>query len=116
MRISDWSSDVCSSDLGNTVLDGRGVVVDPHTVEVDGRRYTAERILVATGGWPVLPDVPGIEHAITSNEALDLADWPKRIVIDGRGYIAVEFPGIFHGFGRDKIGRASWTARGCQYV
>src|SRR3546814_13125900 len=68
MRISDWSSDVCSSDLGNTVLDGRGVVVDPHTVEVDGRRYTAERILVATGGWPVLPDVPGIEHAITRSE------------------------------------------------
>src|SRR3546814_3631109 len=73
---------------GNTVLDGRGVVVDPHTVEVDGRRYTAERILVATGGWPVLPDVPGIEHAITSNAALDLADRPKRIVIVGRGYIA----------------------------
>src|SRR3546814_7562209 len=57
---------------GNTVLDGRGVVVDPHTVEVDGRRYTAERILVATGGWPVLPDVPGIEHARSEEHTSEL--------------------------------------------
>lgn len=99
---------------GNTVLDGRGVVVDPHTVEVDGKRYTAERILVATGGWPTLPDVPGIEHAITSNEALDLADRPKRIVIVGSGYIAVEFAGIFHGFGSDThlVYRADKVLRG----
>jgi len=99
---------------GNTVLDGRGVVVDPHTVEVDGKRYTAERILVATGGWPVLPDVPGIEHAITSNEALDLADRPERIVIVGSGYIAVEFAGIFHGFGSDThlVYRADKVLRG----
>src|SRR3546814_13640561 len=55
---------------GNTVLDGRGVVVDPHTVEVDGRRYTAERILVATGGWPVLPDGPG---------KIGRASWRERV-------------------------------------
>lgn len=99
---------------GNTVLDGRGVVVDPHTVEVDGKRYTAERILVATGGWPTLPDVPGIEHAITSNEALDLADRPKRIAIVGSGYIAVEFAGIFHGFGSEThlVYRADKVLRG----
>ena len=99
---------------GNTVLDGRGVVVDPHTVEVEGKRYTAERILVATGGWPTLPEVPGIEHAITSNEALDLPERPKRIVIVGSGFIAVEFAGIFHGFGSEThlVYRADKVLRG----
>lgn len=99
---------------GNTVLDGRGVVVDPHTVEVAGKRYTAERILVATGGWPTLPDVPGIEHAITSNEALDLEERPQRVAIVGSGFIAVEFAGIFHGFGSEThlIYRADKVLRG----
>jgi len=99
---------------GNTVLDGRGVVVDPHTVEVAGKRYTAERILVATGGWPTLPDVPGIEHAITSNEALDLKERPQRVAIVGSGFIAVEFAGIFHGFGSEThlIYRADKVLRG----
>jgi glutathione reductase (NADPH) len=99
---------------GNTVLDGRGVVVDPHTVAVDGKRYTAERILVATGGWPTLPDVPGIEHAITSNEALDLTERPRRVAIVGSGFIAVEFAGIFHGFGSEThlIYRADKVLRG----
>jgi glutathione reductase (NADPH) len=99
---------------GNTVLDGRGVVVDPHTVEVAGKRYTAERILVATGGWPTLPDVPGIEHAITSNEALDLTERPRRVAIVGSGFIAVEFAGIFHGFGSEThlIYRADKVLRG----
>ena len=86
---------------GVEVLTGRGVVVDPHTVDVEGRRFTAERILVATGGWPTLPEVPGIEHAITSNEALDLAELPKRVAIVGGGYIAVEFAGIWAGAGCD---------------
>ncbi|GHD61638.1 glutathione-disulfide reductase [Thalassobaculum fulvum] len=99
---------------GNTVLDGRGVVVDPHTVAVDGKRYTAERILIATGGWPTLPDVPGIEHAITSNEALDLTERPQRVAIVGSGFIAVEFAGIFHGFGSEThlIYRADKVLRG----
>lgn len=99
---------------GNTVLDGRGVVVDPHTVEVAGKRYTAERILVATGGWPTLPEVPGIEHAITSNEALDLKERPGRVAIVGSGFIAVEFAGIFHGFGSEThlIYRADKVLRG----
>jgi glutathione reductase (NADPH) len=99
---------------GNTVLDGRGVIVDPHTVEVDGKRHTAERILIATGGWPSLPDVPGIEHAITSNEALDLKARPQRVAIIGSGFIAVEFAGIFHGFGSEThlIYRADKVLRG----
>ena len=85
------------------IIDGRGVVVDPHTVEVAGRRITAENILVAVGGWPETPKIPGIEHVISSNEALDLPELPKRIVIVGGGYIAVEFAGIFNGFGSEVI-------------
>ena len=81
------------------VIDGRGVIVDPHTVEVAGKRYTAERILVATGGWPKLPQLHGIEHVITSNEALDLERLPERMVIVGAGYIGVEFAGIFNAAG-----------------
>jgi glutathione reductase (NADPH) len=86
-------------NAGVEIIDGRGVVVDPHTVEIAGRRYTAETILVATGAWPETPDIPGIEHVISSNEALDLPQLPKRIVIVGGGYIAVEFAGIFSTLG-----------------
>lgn len=64
-----------------------------------GQRYTAERILVATGGRPSLPDLPGIQYAITSNEALDLMQLPARMVIVGAGYIGVEFAGIFNDLG-----------------
>jgi glutathione reductase (NADPH) len=85
------------------IIDGRGVVVDPHTVEVNGKRYTADNILVAAGGWPETPQLPGIEHVISSNEALDLPTLPKRIVIVGGGYIAVEFAGIFNGFGSEVV-------------
>ena len=85
------------------IIEGRGVLVDPHTVEVAGRRYTAENILIATGGHPTVPDIPGIEHVISSNEALDLPHLPHRIVIVGGGYIAVEFAGIFRGFGVEVV-------------
>ncbi|MBC7905169.1 MAG: FAD-dependent oxidoreductase, partial [Rhodospirillaceae bacterium] len=86
-------------DNGVTLLSGRGVIIDPHTVEVAGERYSTERILVATGGRPSLPELPGIEFAITSNEALDLMQLPERMVIVGAGYIAVEFAGIFNALG-----------------
>ncbi|MBI3444427.1 MAG: glutathione-disulfide reductase [Magnetospirillum sp.] len=86
-------------DNGITVLEGRGHLSDAHTVMVAGKAYTAETILVATGGRPSLPEVPGIEHAITSNEALDLMQLPERVVIVGGGYIAVEFAGIFNALG-----------------
>ena len=78
---------------------GRAIVIDDHTVEVGGERLTTENILIAVGGWPNLPRIPGIEHAITSNEALELPILPKKVVIVGGGYIAVEFAGIFSGFG-----------------
>jgi glutathione reductase (NADPH) len=85
------------------LIEGRGVVTDPHTVEVGGRSYTADKIMVATGGHPTVPALPGIEHVISSNEALDLPELPRRIVIVGGGYIAVEFAGIFRGFGSEVI-------------
>ncbi|MDX2224624.1 MAG: glutathione-disulfide reductase [Rhodospirillaceae bacterium] len=88
-------------NAGNDLIEGRGVLADAHTVEVTGRRLTAERILVATGGWPVMPDIPGRELMITSNEALDLPDRPDRVVIWGGGYIAVEFAGIFRALGSE---------------
>ncbi len=80
-------------------IEGTGKIVDPHSVEVDGKTYTTKNILVATGGWPTMPDVPGIEHVITSNEALELAELPKKLVIVGGGFIAVEFAGIFAAVG-----------------
>jgi glutathione reductase (NADPH) len=88
---------------GVDLVDGRATFVDPHTVEVKGRRISAANILVATGGWPNLPEVPGVEHAITSNEAFHLKELPRRVVVVGGGYIAVEFAGIFHGLGVDTV-------------
>lgn len=86
---------------GVTLLEGHARIVDAHHVEVDGQRFSTERILIATGGWPQVPDIPGREHAITSNEAFFLPQLPKRVLVVGGGYIAVEFAGIFHGLGAD---------------
>src|SRR6266851_8207729 len=87
------------ADANVTLMEAHGRIVDKHTVEVGGERYRAKHILIATGAHPVVPDVPGIKHVITSNEALDLPALPRRIVIVGGGYIAVEFAGIFAGLG-----------------
>ena len=84
---------------GVEIIDGRATIVDSHTVEIAGRRITSEHILVATGGWPRWADCPGGELAISSNEVFHLDHCPKRILIVGGGYIAVEFAGIFHGLG-----------------
>ncbi len=94
--------------------EGRGVLVDDHTVEIAGERLTAENILIAVGGRPTMPDIPGIEQVITSNEALELPKLPKRVVIVGGGYIAVEFAGIFSGLGVEvtEIIRADNILRG----
>jgi len=80
-------------------IDGRARIIDAHTVAVGETRYTAQRILVATGGWPYIPAFPGSEHAVTSNEIFDLERFPERLVVVGGGYIAVEFAGIFNGLG-----------------
>ena len=84
---------------GVTLLEGHARLLDAHSVELDGKRYTAERILIATGGWPHMPDIPGREHAIDSNQAFYLEQLPKRILVVGGGYIAVEFASIFNGLG-----------------
>ena len=86
---------------GVNVVNGRGTIVDAHTVKVADKTYSAERIIVATGGWPFVPDVVGKEHIVTSNEIFNLPVLPKQMVIVGGGYIAVEFAGIMHGLGVD---------------
>lgn len=89
------------TNAGCEVLHDRGELVDRNTVQVGGKNITAERILVATGGAPFMPSIPGIEHAITSNEAFYLSQLPESVVVVGGGYIAVEFAGIFNGLGVD---------------
>lgn len=102
-------SGIYAANLGKAGVDlvhGRAVFKDSHTVQIlkkDGtpdREITADKILIATGGRPWMPEtVPGIEHAISSEEAFHLPELPKRILIAGGGYIAVEFAGIFAGLG-----------------
>jgi len=84
---------------GAQILRGRATVVDAHTVELDGKRYGARHILVATGSWPLLPQIPGCELAISSNKAFHLEKLPRRALVVGGGYIAVEFASIFQGLG-----------------
>jgi glutathione reductase (NADPH) len=86
-------------EAGVDRLEGRARVVDAHSVSIDGKICSAANILIATGSWPSLPRIPGIEHAITSNEAFNLPALPEHVAIVGGGYIAVEFAGIFHGLG-----------------
>jgi glutathione reductase (NADPH) len=98
-------SGIYAANLGKAgveLVHGRAVLKDAHTVEIVGKDqvFTAEKILIATGGRPWKPDgLTGIEHAITSEEAFQLPELPKRILIAGGGYIAVEFAGIFAGLG-----------------
>src|SRR5262249_28870644 len=87
------------TDNGVRTLRARATIADAHTVVVGSERYTARYILVATGGWPSIPPIPGGELAITSNEAFFLPQFPARAIIVGGGYIGVEFAGIFHGLG-----------------
>jgi len=84
---------------GAQLIDGRARILDAHTVAVGQERYTAEKLLIATGGWPHTPSFPGSEHVLSSNEIFDLEQFPQRLVIVGGGYIAVEFAGIFNGLG-----------------
>lgn len=93
---------------GATIFNGTGSLVDANTVKVAKQEggevdISADKILIATGSWPFKPEIPGIEHAITSNEVFHLSDdeFPKRALVVGAGYIAVEFAGIFNGLGVD---------------
>ncbi|KAK6940738.1 Pyridine nucleotide-disulfide oxidoreductase, dimerization domain [Dillenia turbinata] len=84
-------------NAGVQLIEGRGKIVDPHTVDVDGKLFSARHILIAVGGRPFLPDIPGSEYVIDSDAALDLPAKPSKVAIVGGGYIAVEFAGIFNG-------------------
>lgn len=84
---------------GVEVIKGRAVVTGPNEVSVNGKTFTAANILIAVGGWPYVPEFSGSEHVISSNEAFYLETFPKRVIVVGGGYIAVEFAGIFNGLG-----------------
>ena len=100
VRLSGVYADVLARAKVVTI-EGTARLVDAHTVAIGERRVTARNILVATGGEPMKPAIPGIEHAITSNEAFELPALPKRILLVGGGYIAAEFAGIFKGLGSE---------------
>ncbi|WP_392478073.1 glutathione-disulfide reductase [Nostoc sp. C110] len=86
---------------GVELFSGRATLLDSHTVEVDGRKVTADKILIAVGGRPIKPDLPGMEYGITSNEIFHLKEQPKHIVILGAGYIGTEFACIMRGLGSE---------------
>ncbi len=88
-------------NAGVEIFDGRATVADAHAIEVLGRRVSARHILVATGGRPFLPEFPGHQHASVSDDMFHLERLPKRLVVVGGGYIAVEFAGIFSGLGTE---------------
>lgn len=97
------------NDIYNNNLDKRGVdyipgharFIDANSVDVDGTRYTAQRIVIASGGAPIIPDIPGAHFGISSDDFFGLEHRPQRVLIAGSGYIAVELAGIFNGLGSD---------------
>ena len=89
------------TDAGVDIMLGRATLLDAHTVAINDQQFSARNILIATGGWPVKPDIPGAEHAISSNEFFHLETLPNRVVVFGGGYIAVELSSIFNGLGAE---------------
>lgn len=102
------------ANAGVTLYEARATLVDPHTIEVGGDRVTAERILIAVGGRPNMPEEPGAELGVTSDEMFFLDELPKRAIVAGGGYIAVEFAGILKGLGVEvvQLYRSSLFLRG----
>ncbi|PPR09534.1 MAG: Glutathione amide reductase [Alphaproteobacteria bacterium MarineAlpha11_Bin1] len=86
-------------NAGVALFEARAVLIDTHTLDVGGEKVTAEKILVATGGKPSRDEVPGEENALVSDDAFYLKELPKRVLVVGGGYIAVEFAGILNGYG-----------------
>lgn len=107
-----------TSTLDNNKVDHfheRAVVAGPNTVRLaSGREISAKIILIAVGAWPVMPEFEGNEHAITSNEVFSLPEFPRRVVIQGAGYIALEFAGIFNSLGAEVtvVNRSDQILRG----
>lgn len=90
-------------DAGVTLIRGRARLLEPGLVEVGGERRRARHVLVATGAHPAWPDLPGCEHAVSSDAMFDLPEFPRRLVVIGAGYIACEFASIFHGLGAQVV-------------
>ena len=88
-------------NAGVDLMNGFAKFLDPHTLEIDDRKITADKILIAVGGQPYKPDIPGIEHAIVSDDMFQLEEQPKHIAIIGTGYIGVEFACIMNGLGSE---------------
>ena len=88
-------------DLGIDVLKGSASFVDPHCIEIDGKRYSAKHITIATGTIPTIPDIPGAELGITSDGFFELNQRPDRVAIVGSGYIAVELAGVLNSLGSE---------------
>ncbi|KMT65045.1 glutathione-disulfide reductase [Catenovulum maritimum] len=86
---------------GVTIINGFAKFVDAKTVEVNGEKITADHIVIATGGRPAVPSLPGAEYGITSDGFFELTEQPKKVAVVGAGYIAVELAGVFHALGTD---------------
>ena len=86
---------------GVTYIEGQAKFLDANTVDVDGQSYSAERIVIATGGYPIVPHINGAEHGITSDGFFQLASRPQKVALVGSGYVAVELAGVFNGLGSD---------------
>ena len=101
-------------NTGVQVIEGWAQVTGPHSVAVNGQVHQARHLLVATGGRPVVPDIPGREHVITSDDIFDLSPFPQRLLVVGGGYIACEFASIFNGLGAQvtQLCRAAQVLRG----
>ena len=94
-----YARNLANKDI--TEIAGGAKFVDAHTLDVDGRQYTAERIAIATGGRPIVPEIPGAELGITSDGFFELENRPERVLIAGSGYVSVELAGVFNGLGSD---------------
>lgn len=98
--INDWYHTYLK-DSNIDEITGRARFVDAHTLEVDGEQYTADHIVISPGGVPMVPDIPGAEHGITSDGFFALTEQPKRVAIVGAGYIAVELAGLLRALGSE---------------
>lgn len=99
-------------NAGVDLYEGTAEITGAHTVAVDGKALSTSKIVIATGGWPNENVYPGADLAITSNEVFDMAELPKRVIVEGGGYVAIEFAGVFNGLGCD----TSIVYRGEQFL
>jgi len=93
--------DALLNNAGAELINGYASIVDAHTVAVGEKKYSAKYILIAVGGWPRKPSFPGSEYTIDSNQVFYMENFPEKVLVQGGGYISVEFAGIFRGLGAD---------------